>query len=538
MRRQSKIIRMYKILSMAFGIFIKIYWYKIRRKPEVEWEKLWGEIGKRFRETLIDLEGLLIKIGQFLSVRSDLLPKAFISQIEDLVDKVPPSKWDDIRVVLEDEWKGTIEENLSSIDPVAIASASIGEVYQAVLKNGERVAVKVQRPNIEGIVKTDFRSLSIIIWFADHFVPIPKGFINLKVLFQELRHVILRELDYQKELETLLYFQNRFKEVEGIKIPQIFPELCTSKVIVMEWIEGIKVIESSKLEKLNLNRVDLAKRLLQTFLPQWLEPGIFHADPHPGNVLIDQYGKIILLDYGMVGEISKKDATNFQRLVEGIIVKDYAKVINCMSELGFLLPEADLKVMEKLLAEMLAIDFTKVKEMDMFAFKKEMNDIIQTLPIQVPTRFVFLGRSYVTIEGMLLSIAPDEELVDIFKPVLTEWLKTQGSNNWTFLWQWVQSQPLFKVFHAIGEFLDLPNRIEQLKEVEQKRQFRFMILENYKKQLSYFTMIGIGGIFLGLAIDHLLILKLSSGILAISALGYILVSSKLKKWMRFMQERR
>ncbi len=538
MKNQSKLLRMYKILSMAFMIFIKIYWYKISRKPESEWEKLWGDIGKRFRETLVDLEGLLIKIGQFLSIRGDLLPKTFISQIEDLVDKVPPSKWNEIISILEKEWGSRIEKYFTSIHLEAVASASIGEVYQGVLHDGTKVAVKVQRPNIANIVKADFRSLAIIIWFADHFIPVPKGFINFKVLFQELKHVIQRELDYHKELETLLYFKNRFKEFEGVKIPEIYPELCTSRVLVMEWVEGRRVTDDRALNELQIKRVDTAKRLLQVFLPQWLEPGIFHADPHPGNVLIDENGNLILLDFGMVGEISKKDAANFQKLIEGIVVKDYVRVVNGLSELGFLLPEADLKSMEKLLADMLSIDFTKIKEMDMFAVKKEMNDIIQTLPIQVPTRFVFLGRSYVTIEGMLLSIAPDEELVDLFKPVLTEWLKTKGSNKWTFLWQWVQSQPLFKIIHSVGEFLDLPNRMEQLKEVEQRRQFRFTVFENYKKQLSYFGLVGVGGILLGLAINQLPIIQVSSGILGVSFIGYLFVNSKQKKWMRFMQERR
>ncbi|MBE4907507.1 AarF/ABC1/UbiB kinase family protein [Bacillus luteolus] len=537
MKKHSKLLRMYKILSMAFVIFIKIYWFKIRRKPESEWEKLWGDIGKRFKETLVDLEGLLIKIGQFLSIRGDLLPKSFISQIEDLVDKVPPSKWNDIEFILEEEWEGSIEGFFSSIHPEAIASASIGEVYQGVLLDGTKVAVKVQRPTIASIVKTDFRSLAIIFWFADHFVPVPRGFINFKVLFQELKHVIERELDYHKELETLLYFKSRFKEVEGVKIPEIYPELCTSRVLVMEWVEGRRVTDNKALNELQINRGNLAKRLLHVFLPQWLEPGIFHADPHPGNVLIDQNGNLILLDFGMIGEISKKDAATFQTLIEGIVVKDYAKVVNGLSNLGFLLPEADLKSMEKLLSEMLAIDFTKIKEMDMFAVKKEMNDIVHTLPIQVPTRFVFLGRSYVTIEGMLLSIAPDEELVDLFKPVLTDWLKTQGSNKWTFLWQWVQSQPLFKVLHSVGEFLDLPNRMENLKENEQRRQFRFTVFENYKKQLSYFGLAGVGGSFLGLAINHLPIIQISSGIMGVSFIGYLFVNTKQKKWMRFMQDR-
>lgn len=537
MKSKNKLVRVSKVLSLFSIIFLQIYWYKIRKKPKAEWDKLWGRIGERFRKTLFELEGLLIKIGQILSTRADLLPNAFIHQIEDLTDHVPPSDWSDIQAILEKQWGNTFHQHFHLIEKTAIASASIGEVYKGVLKDGTEVAIKVKRPNIDSVIQTDFRILGFIIWFADHLVPIPKGFINFKVLFKELKQVIERELDYSKELETILLFKDRFSDMHDVQIPSVYSELSTSNVLVMEWLEGIRLTDMEALKHIEVSRKEMAKKLMKLFLPQWLEPGMFHADPHPGNVLVSKEGKIILLDFGMVGEITKKDATYFQGLIESFLSKNYAKAVDCLFNLGFLLPESETRLIERLLAEFISFQPAQLKEMDLLALKMEMNDLIQTLPIQVPTRFVFLGRSFVTIEGIIRNLVPEEDPIEIGKPVFIEWLNKQG-NKWSFVWQWIQSQPIFKLFHSVTDFLNAPQKIEQLKEIEQRRQFQFTIFENQKKQLFQLTLLGFTGIAIGLYTLHPLIWKLSVGISVFSIIAYIISSFKLKKWMKFMHEKR
>jgi predicted unusual protein kinase regulating ubiquinone biosynthesis (AarF/ABC1/UbiB family) len=533
-KRRNKLVRMSKVLSLAFVIFLKIYWYKISRKPKEDWEKLWGEIGARFRTTLFELEGLLIKIGQILSTRADLLPQAFIRQIEDLTDQVPPSEWSEIEEILGQSF----QQQFQSIDPNAVASASIGEVYKGVLKDGREVAIKVKRPGIDSIVQIDFRILRIVIWVADHLVPIPKGFINFNVLFKELKQVIERELDYSKELETILFFRERFKDMDIVRIPSVYTELSTPNVLVMEWVEGIRVTDFESLERVAVSREELAKRLMKVFLPQWLEPGRFHADPHPGNVLVGKDGKIILLDFGMIGEISKKDAAQFQRLIESFLSKNYSKAVESLSQLGFLLPDAETRTMEKLLAEFASFQPDQLKEMDILALKMEMNDLIQALPIQVPTRFVFLGRSFVTIEGILRNLAPDAELIDLGKPVFMEWLNGQGNHKWSWIWQWIQSQPIFKVIHSVTEFLETPKKLEDLKEIEQRRQFQFTIYENQKKQLFQLFLLGLIGAMAGIYTEHEWIRNLSVGVTPATFVGYLLSSYKQKKWLKYMHEKR
>jgi predicted unusual protein kinase regulating ubiquinone biosynthesis (AarF/ABC1/UbiB family) len=529
---------MYKIIAFALTIFIRIYWYKIRKKTQSEWDHLWEDIGRGFREILFDLEGLLIKIGQLLSIRADLLPRPFIEQIQDLTDKVPPSSWQEIEKVLAEEWQSSVEDHVTQVETEAIASASIGEVYRATLKNGEKVAVKVQRPNIQQIVETDFRTLSIIIWFANHFVPLPKGFINLNVLFKELKQVIEQELDFSKEKQSLLTFKKRFEDYEGVLIPSVVEELSTSKVLVMEWVDGIKLTDEAALNHLNITKQELAKRLTEIFLPQWLEPGSFHADPHTGNLLLSKEGKIILLDFGMIGTISKNDAMNFQRLIESLLSKNYSQAVEALIQLDFLLPDAEPRTMEKVLAEFMTFQPSQLQEMDIMSLKLEMTNMIQALPIQVPTRFVFLGRSFMTIEGILAMLIEEDEIIDEVKPVFLKWLQKQGNTKWHFVWYWLQSQPMFKIVHTVNDFLRLPERMEDVKELEQRRQFQFTMYENSKRHCFQVTLIGGIGSGIGLYLTEPILGYIGLAVGVLGLLSYGVMSYKLRTWLKYMHPKR
>jgi predicted unusual protein kinase regulating ubiquinone biosynthesis (AarF/ABC1/UbiB family) len=529
MKSNRKLYRMWKVVSFALSVLIRVYWYRFRKKSAHEKDELWSRIGREFRQTLFELEGLLIKVGQFLSIRADLLPNGFIKQIEDLVDQVPPSPWVEIKKVLEREWDNAIEDKLASIDPKAVASASIGEVYRGILKDGTDVAIKVQRPTIQAIVSTDFRSLSIIIWFVHHFVPVPKGFINFKMLYKELKQVIERELDFKKEMETANHFHQRFQSFEGLKIPRIYSELSTSRVLVMEWVDAVRITDVDYLNQQKINREELAERLFRAFLPQWLEAGIFHADPHAGNVLVKSDGTLVLLDFGMIGEISKKDASNFQGLLEAILLKNYAKATNVLVDLGFLLPDANTKAVEKILAEALTFNLDDFKDMDIFAVKKEMNDIVKSLPIQVPTRFIFLGRAFVTVEGILRTLCPTKESIKIMESAFKKWLDQSHTNKWKLILKWIQSQPVFQIFHTISDLAQMPGKYLELKETQQQREFTFTIYENQKKQSFILGVFGIVGVFSGVYLDYPVIWIGSACLMGVSIVGYAVCSWKQRK---------
>jgi predicted unusual protein kinase regulating ubiquinone biosynthesis (AarF/ABC1/UbiB family) len=537
MKSHIKIWRMWKIISLAVSIVLRTYWYELKGKSEAEKDRLWEKIGQEFKTTLFELNGVLIKAGQLMSIREDMLPKSFVDQIKDLVDHVPPSPWAEIEKVLESQWKSPIMTKLCSIDKCAVDSASIGEVYKGRLTDGRQVAVKVQRPEIPALVKTDFRSLSIILWFVRHFAPIPKGFIDFKMLYKELKQVIGQELDFYKEMNTAITFKQRFREHPGVKIPNIYPELCTDKVLVMEWVDGVRLNDTSEISRFGLDGEQLGQRLFQLFLPQWLEEGTFHADPHAGNILMQPDGTFVLLDFGMVGEITKRDSVYFQKLLEGILLKDYHKAAEALSQLGFLLPETDLKSIERLLKEFVSIDMEQFKQMDLISVKKEMNDMIKSLPIQVPTRFIFLGRSFATVEGLVYTLCPEKETLDSMKPAFLKWVKTTDRSKWDLLLKWITSQPLFHGIHRVRELIDLPNRVIQQKDEQQINHFRFTLFENQKKHALIILVIGMIIFIHGFQAASEILWQGGSAVSAIGLAGYLITGLKQKKWLNKLKNR-
>ncbi|WP_244886946.1 ABC1 kinase family protein [Rossellomorea vietnamensis] len=532
MKSENKLWRMWKVLSLALSIVVRVYWYRLRGKSQWEKEKLWEQIGKEFKETLFELNGVLIKVGQLLSIREDLLPKGFINQIQDLVDHVPPSPWEKIESVLEREWGGPVSSMVLNIDQEAIASASIGEVYKATLLDGTQAAIKVQRPEIPSLVKTDFRTLSIIIWFARHFAPMPKGFINFKMLYKELKQVIEQELDFSKEMSTAISFKQRFKGHANVKIPTMYPELCTDKVLVMEWVDGVRLNDRKAIGLYGLNGQKLAQELFRLFLPQWLEPGIFHADPHAGNILLQSDGTFVLLDYGMIGEISKRDSAHFQNLLEGVLLKNFRKASEALAELGFLLPDASPKTIEPVLKEFVTLDMEQFKQMDLISVKKEINEMVKSLPVQVPTRFIFLGRSFATIEGLVHTLSPDEETLDVVKPAFMDWVKDGNTNKWELLMKWVSAQPLFQTVQKVRQLLDIPEKALEQQEHHQLNEFQFKIFEGQKKQAYVIILAGCLGGFSGLAFDMEVVWKGSFALAGFGVAGYWMIATRQRNWLK------
>lgn len=532
MKSENKLWRMWKILSLALSIVVRVYWYRLPGKSQWEKDKLWERIGKEFKDTLFELNGVLIKVGQLLSIREDLLPKGFISQIQDLVDHVPPSPWDQIQSVLEREWGTSISSIVMDIDKEAVASASIGEVYKARLLDGTQVAIKVQRPEIPILVKTDFRTLSIIIWFARHFAPMPKGFLDFKMLYRELKQVIEQELDFSKEMSTAISFKHRFKDHSNVKIPAMYPDHCTDKVLVMEWVDGVRLNDKEAINVYGLDGQKLAQHLFRLFLPQWLEPGIFHADPHAGNILLQPDGSFVLLDFGMIGEISKRDSAHFQDLLEGVLLKNFRKASEALAHLGFLLPNASPKTIEPVLKEFVTLDMEQFKKMDMISVKKEINDMVKSLPVQVPTRFIFLGRSFATIEGLVHTLSPDEETLDVVKPAFLDWVKDGNTNKWELLMKWVGAQPVFQTVQKVRQLLDVPERALEQKNRQQLNEFQFNLFESQKKQAFILLLAGGAGGFTGLGFGMEFIWQGSFGLAGFGITLYWMVDIRQRAWLK------
>ncbi|MBV8084377.1 MAG: AarF/ABC1/UbiB kinase family protein, partial [Chloroflexi bacterium] len=243
------------------------------------------QVLERFRDTALRLGVLLIKLGQFLSSRADLLPERALAVLSSLQDAVPPAPFSHVAGVIEQELGKPLGELFETIDEQATAAASLGQVHRAVLKeNGRQVAVKVQRPNIEQLVASDLSTIRFVIWVISRFVDISD--IDLWGFYREFRRTVGEEIDYVREAANARRFQEMFKDRPLVHIPAICEQYVSKHVLVLDWVEGIKVNDYGALDAAGVNRLDAGKRVVQAYLYQFFEVGFFHADPHPGNIFV------------------------------------------------------------------------------------------------------------------------------------------------------------------------------------------------------------------------------------------------------------
>ena len=250
-----------------------------------------------------DLEAMgptYVKLGQILSGRRDLLPEPYLKALGRLQDKVKPFPFSEVEEIVTNELGVRISKGFSRFDPKPIAAASLGQVHSAALRDGRLVVVKVQRPNITAQIAEDFEVLSEIAEFLDTHTEVGKRHRFLTIL-EEFRLSIQQELNYEREAQNLITLGNNLKEFELLQVPQPVPDYSTRRVLTMDYVQGRKVTALGPLARLDIQGGPLAEQLFRAYLKQVLVDGLFHADPHPGNVFITDDGHLALLDLGMVG---------------------------------------------------------------------------------------------------------------------------------------------------------------------------------------------------------------------------------------------
>lgn len=531
--KNMALYRIVIIVKMMLKFFFQLTLFQRRyqnRREEADvqskFEQLLQKQASEYRETALRLEGLLIKLGQFLSSRADILPKVFLNELESLVDRVPPVSWEQAKHVLDEEWGDNYEEILHKISIEPIASASIGEVYHGYLHNGDSVAVKIRRPGIEKIIKTDFKAIRIVLWFAKHFTSYGKQF-NLPQLYREMKAVISDELDFKKELKNGVYFQRRYEDFDDVHIPSYYRDYSTKRVLVMEWIEGAKVTDTPFLSLHGINREALAERLLKVFLEQLLQEGKFHADPHQGNLLVEADGTVVLIDFGMVGEIKKQDTVSIRRLVEGIIIDDYDKVIDALQDLRFLLPHANKERLKEVLANLVELyaeqGASQLDEEGIEQLLIDIQSLVKEEPIQFPSEFAFFGRAISTFVGILYSVNPTIKILDVSKPLIMEWLENHQEAGASSIPKMLREY--------MTPLLRLPNRLEQaLMEPAKQREWEYE-KEKQKQTISYrqgrsrdafiVALTSLIGLYIGIWMHQKPMIYLSGGLAFFSLVFYI-----------------
>lgn len=428
--------RFRKTSLMFFQFMFQFWWlgktkrFMSQEKKASRYHEIYLSQANQFTALALEMGGLIIKLGQFVSSRVDILPKEYTDTLSQLQDSVSPEKTESIINRIEEERSQSIGEVFTAFEQTPVAAASLGQVHKATLADGTTVAVKVMRPGIEEIVALDLKTLRVLIAFARRFTKVGK-FVDLKDVYEEFEEVITLELDYSKEAEHIERFRENFTGFPGVTVPHVYENYSSSKMLVMEFIEGVKINEVDSLEKAGISKTKLAKILYLSYLQQLLEDGFFHADPHPGNILVKQDGTIAYIDFGMVGNITNSMKENMFRLAMSVYLKDTNGVVESLDGLGFLRKNADKVALSKNV-NMLLSNFNgssfDMKQLNNEDFLEEMREFLYQQPFQIPARSTFLGKAIITVFSICMGLDSKFDLISLAKPYVEDMMKSDGSN--------------------------------------------------------------------------------------------------------------
>ncbi len=384
-----------------------------------------------FRQTALKLGVLMIKLGQFLSSRADLLPDQALAVLVSLQDEVPPEPFRHVVSVIEAELGKPVDQLFSVLEREATAAASLGQVHKATLaSNGAQVAVKIQRPHIDQLVSMDLSTLKFVIWVINRFVD-TKGFIDLMGVYREFKRTVYEEIDYLTEASNAKSFREMFANDPTIFIPSVYDEYTSRRVLVLEWVDGIKINDYATLEAAGVDRLVVANRVVEAYFYQFFEAGFFHADPHPGNIFVKpgtpESGPIIeFVDFGMVGTLSKGMKKAMKDLFLSFILRDSHALVAALSRLGFIGEGANMTALERGLALMMeqyyGMTLGEARDLEIPDVANDIGQLLYGQPFQIPAQFAFTGRAISTLVGVATGLAPTFNFVDVATPYARSFL--------------------------------------------------------------------------------------------------------------------
>jgi predicted unusual protein kinase regulating ubiquinone biosynthesis (AarF/ABC1/UbiB family) len=404
----------------------------------VRWWMLGSETNKQvnqdkqalwLKESLIKLGPTFIKIGQSLGTRADLLPLSFVKALGELQDNVPKFPNSIAFARIEKELGRRISEVYAEFDVEPIAAASLGQVYRAKLHSGEEVAVKVQRPNLAGIVKGDIEILRKIAKFAERYPSLNEN-ADWGGMLQEFELTIAEEMNYSSEGKNAERFSENFKDWDNIHVPKIYWSATAEKVLTMEFIRGTKVVELEQLKSRGLSPEKINRLLIKTYLKQLLEDGFFHADPHPGNLLVMDNGKLAFFDFGMVGRISPQLQSKMIDAFFHVVAKEPEGIAQDLIELDFLKPGADESKIKEVVIKMFELHLDlKLKDVKFKELTYDLADVMYDYPFRLPSNFTYIMRALMTLEGIGIITDPEFNFFETAKPFAKEFmLRREGKD--------------------------------------------------------------------------------------------------------------
>jgi predicted unusual protein kinase regulating ubiquinone biosynthesis (AarF/ABC1/UbiB family) len=396
---------------------------EMNREVQQEKQAVW------LKENLIKLGPTFIKIGQSMGTRADLLPLPFVKSLGELQDQVPPFPNEIAFARIEMDLGKKINEVYAEFDLEPVAAASLGQVYRARLFSGEEVAVKVQRPNLEATIKGDIEILRKVAKFAERFPQLNEN-ADWSGMLREFDQTIHEEMDYAAEGRNAERFQENFQDWTNVHVPHIYWFATTSKVLTMEFIHGTKVTALDDLRAKNISPEKVNRLLIRTYLKQLLEDGFFHADPHPGNLLVMPDGRLAFFDFGMVGRITPQLQAKMIDAFFHVVGKDPAGIAQDLIDLDFLKPGSNPEVVRPVVEKMFQFHLNlKLKEVNFKELTYDLADVMYDYPFRLPSNFTYIMRALMTLEGIGIITDPEFNFFETAKPYAKEFMfKREGKD--------------------------------------------------------------------------------------------------------------
>jgi predicted unusual protein kinase regulating ubiquinone biosynthesis (AarF/ABC1/UbiB family) len=388
-----------------------------RKDERLEKQAVW------LRKSLIGLGPTFIKIGQALGTRADLLPLAYVKELATLQDQVPAFPTAEAYARIESELGRPLHECFPEIDYEPIAAASLGQVYRARLSSGEEVAVKVQRPGLTETISFDVAILYKIVKLMNRFFPRANENADWEGMLREFHVTVFEETDYVKEGRNADRFRYNFQSWRAIRVPKIYWSHTSRKVLTLEFIRGTKVTDLEGLAARRISAVKVNRLLVRTYLKQLLEDGFFHADPHPGNLLVMDSGHLAFFDFGMVGRITPQLQSRMIDAFFHVVSRDVAGLGQDIINLNFLKPGVDPETIRPLVERLFKVYLNlKLGEVKFKELTYDLAEVVYEYPFRLPANFTYVMRALMTLEGIGIATDPGFSFFETAKPYAKEFM--------------------------------------------------------------------------------------------------------------------
>ena len=474
-------------------------------------------IYERVRMALEEMGPAYVKFGQMLSNRNDILPEEMISELQKLQDKVEIQEVD-IRKKLAEELNIIPEEYFQSIDEEPMASASIGQVVRAVLKNGEKVVLKVRRDNIDNVVETDLIIMKDMAKFLEKYDVNAKN-INLLYIVETFENMLKKELSLTNERKNMERFENNFKGNEHLHVPVVYKELSNNRILCMEFIEGIKITDKEKIKKTGFNPKEIASLGLELYIKQVMKYGFFHADPHPGNIFLGKDGKLIFIDFGAMGTLYPYEIELLEELTLNFLQKDVKKMIATIKELALDYNISDEKRLERGFYDILSmVDGTSLEEINLVEIMERVKTLLSQNQVLLSEDVYLLVKGIGQIEGIGRHLNPQLNIMQEIGKNAQEIMVKRMSPKYI----------LEKGMGKVGEFSenwltlpsDLKRLLEKIQNNELKHRHELVGFENFQKITERLVMgLVVSSLIIGSSI--LVLANMPPHINGISVLGIL-----------------